>query len=147
MPLYPTIPYGDITYRIIGAAMRVHNKLGPGYKERFYQRALTAEMRAVELRVQEEWPFDLYVDDGFIGRIYLDHLVEEIVVVEVKAFPHLLTNEEIAQVICYLAATDFKVGLLFNFGRKRLEYKRILQPRNVAGWQDRIQRYLWRPGM
>lgn len=145
MPLDPTIPHQDITYRIIGAAMRVHNKLGPGYKEAFYQRALHAELAADGLAVEEERPFDRYVDDTFIGRIYLDHLVESLVVVELKAFPHLLTEEETAQVICYLAATDLRVGLLLNFGRKRLQYKRILQPKNVAGWPDRIQRYLWRP--
>jgi hypothetical protein len=62
-----------------------------------------------------------------------------------RELDHLLTEEEVAQVICYLAATDLKVGLLLNFGRKRLQYKRILQPRDVAGWPDRIQRYLWNP--
>ncbi len=141
----PAIPHQDITYRIIGAAMRVHNKIGPGYREIFYQRALKAELETEGLNVEEERSFDLYVDDRFIGRIYLDHLVESNVVVELKAFHHLLTEEEVAQVIGYLAATDLKVGLLLNFGRKRLQYKRILQPRDVAGWPDRIQRYLWNP--
>ena len=62
-----------------------------------------------------------------------------------KAFSHLLTNEEIAQVITYLAATGLPVGLLINFGRKRLEFKRILPPKKLEGWQNRIQRYLWKP--
>ncbi|MFQ6015938.1 MAG: GxxExxY protein [Anaerolineae bacterium] len=145
MPLDESIPHSDITYKIIGAAMRVHNKIGPGHKESFYQRLLTAEMREDGLRVEEERPFDLYVDGTFVGRIYLDHLVEEIVIVEDKAFSHLLTDEEVAQVIAYLAATGLKVGLLFNFGRKRLQYKRILPPKKLEGWQERIQRYLWKP--
>jgi GxxExxY protein len=145
MPLDPTIPHQNITRQIIGAAMHVHNKVGPGYQEKHYQRALTAEMRAIGLGVEDEKPVDLYVDDNWIGRIYLDHLVEGVVVVEDKSFPHLLTNEEVAQVITYLAATDLKVGLLFNFGRKRLNWQRILQPKAVAGWPDRIQRYLWKP--
>jgi hypothetical protein len=55
----------------------------------------------------------------------------------------MLTNGEVAQVICYLAATGLKVGLLINFGRKRLEYRRILPTRKLDGWQERIQRYLW----
>lgn len=133
MPPDPTIPHQQLTYQIIGAAMRVHNALGPGYREQSYQRALTAEMLNLGLRVEEERPFDLYLNHVFIGRIYLDHLVEDTIVVEVKAFPHLLTNEEVAQVITYLAATDLKVGLLFNSGWKRLQHRRILQPRIVAG--------------
>ena len=63
----------------------------------------------------------------------------------VKSFSHTLTNEDVAQVICYPAATGLKVGLLINFGRKRLEYRRILPPKKLDGWQGRIGRYLWRP--
>ncbi len=146
MALDPKIPYGDITYKIIGAAIRVHDKIGPGYREVHYQRALTAEMQAVGLFVEEEKPVELYVDDNWIGWLYLDHLVEDVVVVEIKAFPHMLTDEEVAQVVTYLAATGLKVGLLFNFGRKHLGRRRILPPRDVEAWPDHIQRYLWRPG-
>jgi GxxExxY protein len=145
VPLDQSLPHQDLTYRVIGAAMRVHNQIGPGYREVHYQRALRAEIEAEGCVVEEERPFDLYVEGNFIGRIYLDLLVDAKVVVELKAFRHMLTEEEIAQTICYLAATDLKVGLLLNFGRQRLQYKRILQPRDVAGWPDRIQRYLWSP--
>ena len=145
MPLDPSVPHQDITYTIIGAAMRVHNRLTPGLRERHYQRALTAEMREAGLAVSEEHHLEIYDRDQWLGRLYLDHLVEECVVVEDKAFPHLLTDEEVAQVICYLAATELKVGLLINFGRKRLEYRRILPPKRLEGWQERIQRYLWEP--
>lgn len=145
MPLEPTIPHSEITYQIIGAAMRVHQRMGPGYRERHYQQALTTEIHLAGLGIVEECPFELYDRDTFVGRIYLDHLVEEQVVVEVKAFPHLLTNEEIAQVITYLAATDLKVGILLNFGRRRLQFQRILPPRNVADWPDQIRRYTYKP--
>jgi len=77
--------------------------------------------------------------------LYLDCLVEDEVVVELKAFPQLLTKEETAQVITYLAATGKSVGLLFNFVRKRLEFKRIFPPKTAEEWQGRIERYLWRP--
>ena len=57
-----------------------------------------------------------------------------------------MTNDEIGQVITYLAAICKPVGMLFNFGRRRLEYRRIFRPKTLEGWEDRIQRYLWYPG-
>jgi GxxExxY protein len=145
MPLDPKVPHHDLTYRIIGAAMRVHTRLGPGLKERHYQRALTAELRKAGLQVSEEHHLEIYDGDTWLGRLYIDHWVEEKVVVEVEAFSHLLTNAEVAQVIGYLAATGAAVGLLINFGRKSLEYKRILPPKKLDGWQRRIERFLWKP--
>ncbi len=145
MSLDPNIPHGGITYKIIGAAIRVHDKIGPGYREKHYQRALTTEMQSVGLTVEEEKPVDLYVDDNWIGRLYMDHLVEGVVVVEIKAFSHLLTQEDEAQLVTYLAATDLKVGLLFNFGRRHLGRRRILPPRDVTRWPDHIQRFLRKP--
>ena len=145
MGLAKDAPYSDITYKIIGAAMEVHNKLGPGHKESVYQKALSAKMLEAGLSFEEEKPFEIFIDDAAVGLLYLDHLVEGVVVVEEKAFSHLLTNEEVAQVITYLAATGLPVGLLLNFGRKRLEFKRIFPPKKLEGWQDRIQRYLWKP--
>lgn len=125
--------------------MRVHNRLGPGHKEVIYQRDLTQELIAAGLSVQEEKSHTIYDGERFLGLLYLDHLVEEAVVVQTKAISHLLTKEEIAQAITYLAATGLPVALLLNFGRKQLEYKRILPPRKLEGWQTRIRRYLWNP--
>ncbi len=144
MALDPAIPYQEITYQIIGAAMRVHGKLGPGLKEELYHRALAIELRENGLDAREEYPLDIHYGEEWLGKLYLDLLVNDSVIVEVKAIPHLLTNEETAQVICYLAATGLKVAPLINFGRKKLEYKRILPPRVVDGWQERIHRFLWR---
>jgi GxxExxY protein len=145
MSLVKDAPHSDITYEIIGAAMEVHNKLGPGHKEIVYQKALSAKMLEAGLSFEEEKPIEIFIDDISVGLLYLDHLVEEAVVVEEKAFSHLLTNEEIAQVITYLVVTGLPVSLLLNFGRKRLEFKRIFPPKKLEGWQDRIQRYLWKP--
>ena len=145
MPLDASIPDADVTYRIIGCAMRVHERLGPGLKEAAYQRALTAEMTADGLTVEEEYQVEVYDGEVWLGRLYMDHRVEQRVVVEVKAFAHLLTNEEVAQVITYLAASGLRVGLLINFGRRRLEFKRILAPKAVTDWQQHVRRYVWRP--
>jgi GxxExxY protein len=135
----------DVTYKIIGAAMRVHNELGPGLKEAIYHRALSAALRDAGLAYEEEKPVRVELDGEFAGLLYLDEFVEDEVVVEVKALAHLLTQEEVAQVITYLAVTESKVGLLLNFGRPRLEYKRILPPSKFEDWRNRVRRYLWRP--
>jgi GxxExxY protein len=145
MPLDRNVPHADLTYRIIGCAMRVHSRLGPGLKEHHYQRALTTEISVSGMAVSEEYVVEIYDEERWIGRLYYDQLVEQCVVVEVEAFAHMLTDEQVAQVITYLAAAGLKVGLLFNFGRKRLEYKRILAPKDVTNWQQHARRYAWRP--
>lgn len=145
MPVIQDVPHRELTYEIIGAAMAVHNKLGPGHKEAVYQKVLTDEMVARGLNVEPERAIEIVVDEQVYGLLYLDHLVNEAVIVECKALSHLLTKEEIAQVITYLAATGLPVGLLFNFGRRRLEYKRILRPEKLDEWPRYVAPYLWRP--
>jgi GxxExxY protein len=135
----------DITYRIIGAAMRVHNALGPGLREGIYQRALSQQMKAEGLSSEEEKPVEIFLDGVSVGLLYIDHLVEDAVVVEIKALRHRLTQDEVGQVITYLAATGHKVGLLFNFAGRSLEYRRILPPRKLDDWRQRIRRYAWAP--
>jgi GxxExxY protein len=145
MSLVKDAPYHDLCYKVIGAAMDVHNELGPGHKESFYQRALSRRLQELEIACVEEQPVVISFQGVELGLLYLDHLIEDAVIVEEEAFSHMLTDEETAQVITYLAATGKPVGLLFNFGRKRLEYKRIFPPKKLAGWEKRIQRYLWKP--
>ena len=145
MGLVADAPYHKLCYDIIGAAMFVHNKQGPGHREKLYQRSLTAKLRNTGLKVEEEVRVEIDFEGRPVGLLYLDHLVEDAVIVEDKAFSHMLTNEDIAQVITYLAATGLPVSLLFNFERRRLEYKRIFPPKKLEGWRDRIERYVWRP--
>ena len=139
------IPHQDITYRVIGAAMRVHRRMPRGLRERHYQNALTAEMLKDGLTTLEEYHLEVYDGEVWLGRLYLDHWVNDCVVVEDKAVAHQMGDDEIAQVIAYLAATGAKVGLLLNFGRPRLEFNRILPPKSLQGWQTHIAKYLWRP--
>lgn len=138
-------PLQELTYRIIGAAMAAHNKVGPGLKESAYHHALTLELQEAGLSCQEEKAIEILLDGTSIGLLYLDLLVEGSVVVEVKAISHVLTDEELAQVITYLASTGLKAGVLINFGRKRLEYRRVLPPRKLDAWRSRIRRYVWTP--
>lgn len=138
-------PLQELTYRVIGAAMAAHNKLGPGLKESAYHHALALELQEVGLSCQEEKAIEILLDGVSIGLLYIDLLVEESLVVEVKAISHMLTDEELAQVITYLAATGLSAGVLINFGRKRLEYRRVLPPRKLDAWRHRIRRYVWTP--
>lgn len=146
MSLVEDAPYHELCYRVIGAAMDVHNRLGPGHKERVYHRAMTQRFTELGMGCETEYAVEIRLEGGPVGLLYVDHLVENAVVVEYKALSHLLTDEEMAQVITYLAALGKPVGLLFNFGRRRLEYRRIFRPQKLDGWEARIQRYLWHPG-
>ena len=120
----------DLTYRIIGAAMSVHNALGSGYKEEVYERALAVELKRQEIGVESQYPVEVHYDGAPVALFYLDLFVETTVVVEIKAFSHQLTDDERAQVINYLKATGAPIGLLFNFGRRKLEYQRIFPSRS-----------------
>ncbi len=126
--------------------MRVHRRTTRGLREQHYQAALTAELLKDGLTCPEEHHLEIYDGAVWMGRLYLDHWVNDCVVVESKAFAHAMGDRELGQVITYLAALDAKVGLLLNFGRPSLEYKRVLPPRSREGWQSRVTQYLWRPG-
>jgi len=133
----------NLTYRIIGAAMAVHNALGPGYRERVYERALFVELERLSIAAERQYPFEVYHEGVQVGLFILDLFVKQTVVVELKAMRHLTTNDEVAQVITYLKGTGAPVGLLLNFARRRLEYRRIFPPR--ADGPDRTGRYDRRP--
>lgn len=127
---------GDLTYRIIGACMSVHNDLGPGHREVVYQRAL--ELKLEEMRINFESQVELGVvnEHGETLIVYKpDFRVGGCVWLEIKALSHLLTGDEEAQVIDYFAADVGRtcaVALLVNFGRPRLEYKRMFPPKKLA---------------
>jgi GxxExxY protein len=136
------VQHQDITYRVIGCAMKVHNSLGPGLRELHYHRALSEALAEDGLSFSAQHPVTVTLDDARIGTLFLDHLVEDKVVVEEKALSHPLTSHDIGQVITYLAATAMPVGLLLNFGRRSLDYKRILPPRSVTDWRGRVARFM-----
>ncbi|RPJ47749.1 MAG: GxxExxY protein [Chloroflexi bacterium] len=130
-----------LTFAIIGVAMGVHNRLVPGYPEEVYERALFAELDQRGFVVRRQAPVEVFSGDDRVGLFFLDLFVDETVVVEVKAFSHLLTNDEIAQVINYLIATGAPVGLLINFGRKKLDFRRIFPPKDAVSRVRRAGRY------
>ena len=124
-------PYDDLTYRIIGSAMAVHRAKGAGKRESNYQRALEAQFAKDGLAFVAEKNIEVYHEDRLIGLYIPDFIVEDTVVVEIKALSGL-DNSHIAQVIAYLAVTGCPVGLLLNFGTRSLQKRRILPPRNIS---------------
>lgn len=131
MPLVTDATGNDLTYKIIGAAMAVHNEIGFGFKEEVYERALEVKLNNLNIEVQPQVQINVEFEGEQVAIFYLDLFVEKQVVVEVKAFSHQLTNDELAQVINYLKATDAPVGLLFNFGRRKLEHRRVFPAKDM----------------
>ena len=121
--------YSDITRKIIGAAMKVHSTLGNGFQEVIYQRALAIEIAKQGLSFQRELEMQIYYDGQEIGTRRVDFLVEDKVMVELKAVSKL-EDVHLAQAINYLEAYKLEVGLLLNFGAKSLEYRRVVKSQN-----------------
>jgi len=117
-------PHEDLTYRINGAAMAVHGRLGPGHKERMYQRALEAELEQVGLSFDGEPKLEVYDGERLVGYYIPDFIVEGKVIVEIKAFA-TLHQKYLGQVITYLNHTGLAVGLLINFGERSLRPRRV----------------------
>ncbi len=129
-----------LTYRVIGLAMAVHNDLGPGHRESTYHNAMHQRFLDADLAVEREPELPIVDENGNLVNFYRpDHRVEQVLLVEYKAHSFPLTNDEIAQCIDYFAASDCSVCLLFNFGRRRLEWKRLFPPKKIL--EHRRQRW------
>lgn len=118
--------YSDITERIIKCAFNVHNTIGAGFQEVIYQRALAIELDYEKLNYIREQEMPIYYRDIQIGKRRVDFLVENNVLVELKAVSKL-EDVHLAQAINYLEAFKLEVGLLINFGSVRVEFKRVMK--------------------
>ena len=114
----------ELTYRIIGCAMKVHNTLGNGFQEVIYQRCLAIEMERAGLEFGREVEQPIHYEGLVVGTRRADFIVADRVVVELKALT-ALENVHIAQAKNYVVAYGFPIGLLVNFGASSLEHKRI----------------------
>ena len=114
--------HSEVTHTIIGAFYKVYNTLGYGFPEKVYENALALELRKCGLRVEQQFPITVYYDGLVVGNYNADMLVNDNVILELKAIKQLSEEHE-AQLFNYLKATSVEVGLLFNFGPKA-EYKR-----------------------
>ena len=118
----------ELTYKIIGCAMKVHNVLGNGFQEVIYQRCLAIELKRAGLAFEREKEHTIYYEDFEVGKRRADFVVENKVIVELKAVIRL-EDVHLAQAKNYVVAYDFPLGLLINFGSNSLEYKLIFNPK------------------
>lgn len=119
---------GELTYRIIGCAMKVHNSLGPGFQEVIYQRCLAIELGRAGLEFMREQEHTIYYEGVDVGTRRADFVIENKIVVEIKALVNL-EDVHLAQAKNYVVAYDFPNGLLINFGSQSLQYKLLFNPK------------------
>jgi GxxExxY protein len=123
--------YSDITEKIIGCAMKVHSKLGNGFQEVVYQRALEMELNKSGLSSEREKEMPIFYHGEQISTRRVDFFVENLIMVELKALIEL-EKVHLAQAINYLEAYDVEIGLLINFGARSLEFKRLSRIRKTS---------------
>ena len=119
-----SVEINELTHRIIGCAMQVHNSLGNGFQEVIYQRALAIEMTFQALSFEREKGMPIFYRDKQIGTRRVDFFVDNRVMVELKAVEKIQDVHK-AQAINYLEAYEIADGLLINFGGRSLEFKRL----------------------
>ena len=120
-------PFKDETYTIIGICMEVHRTLGPGFMEIVYKDAIEIEARAKPIPYSREEPHFVEYKDHILKHTFTtDFTMFENIILEAKATAEGISNLFIAKMINYLKVTKCKVGLIVNFGKESLEYKRII---------------------
>jgi GxxExxY protein len=117
-----------LTYSIIGCAMKVHNTLGPGFQEVIYQRCLAVELKRAGLEFHREQEHTIYYEGINVGTRRADFVIENKIVVEIKALVNL-EDVHLAQAKNYVVAYNFPNGLLINFGSQSLQYKLLFNPK------------------
>jgi len=127
--------YSDITEKIIGCALKVHQRMRSGYPELIYHRCLIIEFKKGTISFLSEIELPIFYDDIEVGKRRVDFLIENKVIVEIKAVSEL-TDAHLAQALNYLEALNLEVGLLINFGSRSLEVKRLINNKYKPSFQS-----------
>jgi len=117
--------YDNLTELIISCAFKVSNRLGCGFLEKVYKNALLIELTKVGLRIDSQKPINVFYDGQIIGEYFADIVVENEIILELKAV-RALENMHFAQCQNYLKATGMKLGLLINFGEEKVKVRRVV---------------------
>lgn len=120
----PTLKYSELTERIIGIFYDVYNELGYGFLESTYSSAMVVAMIEAGMHIDQEFPVPVWFHGKKVGQYFADLIVDRKIILELKAAKNLDSAHE-AQLLHYLRATEFEVGILFNFG-SRPQFRRLL---------------------
>jgi GxxExxY protein len=118
------ILHKSITDKILRAFYNVYNKMGHGFSEKVYENSLLIELRLQGLTCQKQKSIDVYYDEQLVGEYFADIVVEELIILELKAGSAIIPEHE-AQLLNYLRATKIEVGFLLNFGENP-QFKRMV---------------------
>jgi len=130
--------HSDITDQILNAFYKVHRMLGYGFNEKVYENSLAIELQKVGLRVAQKLEIEVFYEGHLVGTYEADIVVNDVVILELKAVKQLL-NEHEAQLLNYLKATRIEVGLLLNFGPTAELKRRVFDNdrKGSMGWVTR----------
>lgn len=117
--------YPELSYEIIGILYEIYNDLGCGYQEKYYQKALSLKFKERNIVFQEQLMVSLKFQGNNIGKYFLDFLIENKIILEIKKDEQFSRNN-IEQVYAYLKATNLKLGIIANFTKQGLKFKRIV---------------------
>lgn len=116
-----------LSYQIAGILFKVHNKLGPLYQEKYYQRAVEGELQTEKIPFEREKPVPIRYESRNIGRYCVDFVIDNKIVLEVKTLKYL-HPKYVEQVLGYLNTLQIQLGIIANFKKDELELKRLILP-------------------
>jgi GxxExxY protein len=119
------ILHKESSYRIIGLAMQVHSRLGTGFLEKVYENALMLLLKREGVNAKQQHSIKVYFEDQIVGDYIADILIDESIILEIKALDYI-TDVHRAQALNYLRATELRLAIILNFGKKTLQYERLV---------------------
>lgn len=121
--------YKELSYKIVGILFNVYNELGGGYQEKYYQKAIALELSRAGIKFREQVPVALSYGGKSIGKYFLDFVIEDKIVLEIKIAPRFYARD-IKQVLAYLKASGLLLGILAAINKGEIKFKRILKGNN-----------------
>ena len=118
--------YSELTEKIIKCAYTVYNKMGFGFLESVYEKCMLIELNKVGLNAEAQKSIKVYYDEKNVGEFVADIIINDTIVLELKSVSRIIKAHEV-QLVNYLVATDKPIGLLLNFGERRVEVKRKIK--------------------